>query len=107
VSEPLQGWFIVELMGHRRLAGKVTEQTIAGAGFLRIDVPGQDGNVATQFFLPSSVYSLTPTTEDLARRVADSCRVEPVTEWDLRRPALPPRRAESEADEDTGEVRWR
>lgn len=37
MSEPLRGWFIVELMGHRRLAGYVTEQTIAGAGFLPAD----------------------------------------------------------------------
>lgn len=92
MSEPLQGWFIVELMGHRRLAGWVTEQTIAGAGFLRVDVPGigtDDGKVATQFFAPSSVYAMTPTTEAMARRVALDCRVEPVKEWELRRPALP------------------
>ena len=90
MSAPLEGWFIVELMGHRRLAGYLTEQTIAGAGFLRIDVPGTDGQpAATQFFAPSSVYALTPTTEATARRVAEGSRVEPVKEWELpRRPAL-------------------
>lgn len=93
MSDPLSGWFLVELMGHRRLAGKVTEQTIAGAGFLRIDVPGPDGNVATQFFAPSSVYALTPITEELARRVADASRFEPVTEWDIRK-TLPAHGAE-------------
>jgi hypothetical protein len=92
MSEPLQGWFIVELMGHRRLAGLVTEQTIAGAGFLRIDVPGKaPGEVrATQFYPPASVYALTPVTEELARRVAEGSIVAPVTEWDLPRPSLPP-----------------
>lgn len=91
MSEPLQGWFIVELMGHRRLAGYVTEQTIAGAGFLRIDVPGPGTEaLATQFFAPSSVYALTPTTEAMARRVAEASRVEPVKEWELpQRRALP------------------
>jgi len=91
VSEPLQGWFIVELMGHRRLAGWVTEQTIAGAGFLRIDVPGPGAEpLATQFFAPSSVYALTPTTEAMARRVAEASRVEPVKEWELpQRTGLP------------------
>lgn len=91
MSDPLQGWFIVELMGHRRLAGYVTEQTIAGAGFLRIDVPGEDGKArATQFYPPSSVYAMTPTTEAMAKRVAEASRIEPVTEWELPpRPALP------------------
>jgi hypothetical protein len=32
-------WAIVELFGHNQLAGLVTEQTIAGQSFIRIDVP--------------------------------------------------------------------
>lgn len=41
-----EGWAIVELMGHRRLAGWVSEVEIAGAPMLRLDVPEhrwQDG----------------------------------------------------------------
>lgn len=34
-----ESWAVLELMGHRRLAGFVREVTIAGAGLLRIDVP--------------------------------------------------------------------
>lgn len=85
MSDVQQGWFILELMGHRRLAGYLTEQTIAGAGFLRIDVPGEhEGDpVATQFYPPSSVYCMTPTTEAMARQVARSCRVRPVQQWEL------------------------
>lgn len=92
----MQGWFIVELMGHRRLAGWVTEQTIAGAGFLRVDVPGpQKEPLATQFFAPSSVYAMTPTTEAMARRVALNSSIAPVKAWELpERPSLPPARGE-------------
>lgn len=39
---PFEGWAILELMGHRRLGGYVSEATVAGAGFLRIDVPGDE-----------------------------------------------------------------
>jgi len=90
LSDPVQGWFVIELMGPRRLAGWVTEQTIAGAGFLRVDVPGPGPEfIATQFFQPTSVYALTPTTEAMARRIAEASRVEPVKEWELpQRPAL-------------------
>lgn len=32
-------WAIVDVMGHQRYAGRVTEETLAGAGFIRVDVP--------------------------------------------------------------------
>lgn len=82
-KEQYEGWTILELMGHRRLAGYVREQTVGGAAFIRIDVPGDEGNVATQFYSPSAVYCMTPTTEELARKVAASARPAPVTKWDL------------------------
>lgn len=37
-------WAIVGLPGHRRVVGRVSEQEIAGAGFLRIDVPAPGGS---------------------------------------------------------------
>ncbi|MBI4496833.1 MAG: acetyltransferase [Chloroflexi bacterium] len=74
-------------MGHRRLGGFVTEQQIGGASFLRIDVPGADGEpVATQFYAPAAVYCITPTTEAMARAVAATNRPAPVQRWEL--PAL-------------------
>jgi len=90
VSDPIDGWYILELMGHRRLAGRVTEKTIAGAGFLRIDVPAEEpgASVATQFYPPSAVYCMTPTTEATAREVARGCQPAPVHPWEMR-PALP------------------
>jgi len=80
-------WAIVELMGHRRLAGRVTGVTVAGAPFLRIDVPsssdvGDPQLSATQLYAPAAVYAITPTTEEVVRR----CRVTPtpVQQWELR-----------------------
>lgn len=101
-------WMILELMGHRRLAGLVSEQTFAGAAFVRIDVPQpvDDQNtapwVATQFYSPSAVYCMTPCREELARKIAAGARPAPVTEWDLPRPTLPGRtiHAEDGIDED-------
>lgn len=87
-GESYEGWTILELMGHRRLAGYVREQSVGGAAFIRIDVPGDgDENVATQFYSPSAVYCMTPTTEDLARKVAKGARPAPVTQWDLPQPS--------------------
>lgn len=87
-----QTWAIVEIMGHRRLAGWLTEQQIAGTGFLRLDVPGTDpaaGFEATQLYNPSSIYAITPCTEDTARRAATIGRVAPVQQWELPAPPKP------------------
>lgn len=96
-------WAILELMGHRRLAGLVTEATIGGGAFIRIDVPGKDGTTVTQFYSPSSVYALTPVAEGVARAVAANSQPEPVTRWDMAAPALPAapaRRSEYEDEDD-------
>lgn len=78
-------WSILELLGHRRLAGFVTEQEIAGKGFLRIDIPGNEKKAAmTQFYSPDSVYGLTPTTKELACAAAAASSPEPVQRWELR-----------------------
>ena len=83
------GWSILELMGHRRLGGYVREVELAGAPMLRLDVPVGEATLeeadigATQFYSPSALYCLTPTTEEMARAVAASSQPEPVKRWEL------------------------
>ena len=80
-------WSILELMGHRRLGGYVEETTVAGKGMLRIDVCGttQKKPVFTQFYPPSSIYCLTPTTEEVARAVGEKALPDsqPVHEFEI------------------------
>jgi hypothetical protein len=76
-----EGWAVLELMGHRKVAGQVTPVEIAGAGFLRIDIPCEPP--ATQFYAPASVYCLTPTTEALARELARNLSPAPVALYEL------------------------
>lgn len=80
-----EGWAIVELMGHRRLIGKVSEATIAGTAMLRIDVLTSEGET-TQFYGAGSIYCLTPTDEQTARRAASLSKVAPITVWELPAP---------------------
>lgn len=64
---------LVELFGHQRIAGKVSEQVIAGTGFVRVDVPETAKRAGyTRFFNPSAVYGITPVDEEAARRLAES-----------------------------------
>lgn len=94
---PIQMWAIVELMGHQRMAGQITEVTVAGHGFIRIDVPATSSVPAfTRMVSPSSIYAINPTTEDLARRAAEAFQPRPVQEWELPK-ALPPAMASAPA----------
>lgn len=96
-----EGWAILELMGHRRLAGYVQEVELAGAGVIRVDVPGEDGRpAATQFYAPSALYCLTPTTEEMAKAVADRNRPRPVERWELPAAEPPSEHEEEPFDEE-------
>jgi len=84
MSEPkeFEGWAILELMGHRRIAGMVSEALVAGAPFVRIDVPSVPP--ISQFYSAAAIYCLTPSTEELVRSwVAASSTRGPVERWEL------------------------
>lgn len=99
-TQKYEGWTILEILGHRRLGGFVTEMEIAGHGFLRIDIPDEgDTQQATQFYAPSSVYCLTPTTEAMAKAVALRNKPEPVQRWELPQIEAPLRRATEQTPE--------
>jgi hypothetical protein len=81
-------WCVLELLGHRRLAGRVREVQLAGAGFLRLDVPAANGQPeTTQYIAPGSVYTLHPVTEATAIAAAQAWRPTPVQRWELPPPA--------------------
>lgn len=71
MAEGFAGYAVVEVMGHNRFVGWVTETTLAGAGVLKVevpDVPGDDyraGQAAyTKYIPPASLYAMTPISED-------------------------------------------
>lgn len=85
MSESFEQWAILELMGHVKLAGRVTEEEHFGAKLGRIDIPNGEG-FTTQYFSGGSIYRLTPTTEEIARGVAQRNQPEPVHRWELPAP---------------------
>lgn len=85
-TDPYAGPAIVELMGHRRLAGIVSHAEMYGVAMLRIDVPGPEGTTTTQFYGGGSIYALTPTTTDVVRAVAANNQPAVVHPWELPAP---------------------
>lgn len=85
-NTPFDQWAIVEIMGHQRLAGRVTEQAIGGTNFVRVDVPGVEGSQPfTKLLGTGSIYAITLTDEETARLAAASMRVKPMDEWSARK----------------------
>lgn len=103
VSPPsaFEAWAIVDLFGHQQLAGRVSEQQVAGVMFVRVDVPAVGALPAhSRLFSPKAIYGITPTTEEIARAVAHQKRSDPVTALALPAPA---RGSDQWAAEDDGD----
>lgn len=83
--ENIEIYAIVELFGHQRMAGKVSEQNIAGANMVRIDVPETKTAPAfTRFLNPSAIYAINPVTKEVADGMAEQIQVKPIDMWDAR-----------------------
>lgn len=61
------GWVLLELMGHRQRIGLAREEEIAGGLMLRIDIPTEGEDYATEYYGASSIYALRPVAEEVAR----------------------------------------
>lgn len=76
---------IIELMGHQRIAGLVTEQEIGGQSFIRVDVPAVDGIPAfTKILSSNAIYSITPVDEATCLASVQRDRVRPIVIWGMQ-----------------------
>jgi len=83
-DEKLDCWAVVELMGHNKISGRVKEVSMCGGAMLRVDVPAVGEQKAyTRFFGHASIYSINPTTEEIATGMAGQCSSEPVRRYEL------------------------
>lgn len=100
-QQTFEQWAIVELMGHQKMSGLVTEQNIAGKGFIRVDVYDEAGEsvMLTRFINPDSIYAINPVERSIA--LAMTARTHrPVQEYEVRS-ILPPART-STVEHDVG-----
>ena len=98
-QEKFEAWGLLELFGHQRLAGLLTEQNIGGCHFIRIDVPAvKDVQGYTRFFSNGAIYGMTILTEEVARAMAENMLARPVQAYEMPR-LTPPAAPEYEHDE--------
>lgn len=78
-SEKFDLYAIVELFGHSKIAGRCTEQNIAGTNMLRVDVPEtKEQQPFTRFFGSAAIYAINPVDEQTAKHVAQSLNQRPI-----------------------------
>lgn len=83
-TQKFEQWCMIELFGHNKIAGLVSEAPMAGGNFLRVDVPETKTDAAfTRFLSPGAIYAINPVTELVARTYAEGLRVKPIDAWDI------------------------
>lgn len=99
--EKLELFAIVDLFGHQKIAGKVTEQTVGSATFIRIDVPETKRQPKfTRIVNPTAIYSINPVTEELMTITAEGINCAPIEPWDIRQAHKLMLEAKGEKEED-------
>lgn len=81
LPDPFDQFAILEIIGHRRLGGRVREATIGGIPLIRIDAFRDGAEPVTQYYGPSAIFCLTPATEEAAQ--VASTFVPPVNEYQI------------------------
>lgn len=81
-QQRFEAWGIVDLFGHTRLAGRISEQAIGGETFIRVDVPNGEG-FHTRLFGKGAIYGMSLTDETIAREVAKASSIRPVSSYDV------------------------
>jgi len=76
--ESLKSWALVELFGHQRIVGFLSQQTFGTGVLFRVDVPDslKEGKVLragfTRYFGLAAIYSITPMAEEMVRQLLPS-----------------------------------
>jgi hypothetical protein len=65
-DEALDFWAFVEVMGHSKIAGRLTTRKLGVSVMLQVDVlkPDGTGTAYSKLYSPSALFSITPVNED-------------------------------------------
>jgi hypothetical protein len=66
---------IVELFGHTKIAGYVSEEMVVGVPMLQVAVPGSgDRSPFLRYYGAKTIFSITPVSEETVNRFLDCYR---------------------------------
>ena len=77
-------WGVIDLFGHTRLAGRISEFPFGGDSFVRLEIPEVKAIPAhTRLFGKGAIYSISFTSREIAEAVARRLQAVPITEFDF------------------------
>ena len=84
-NDKFETWGIIELFGHQKMAGLISEQVLGGASMIRIDVPETENQPSFSRLLNvSAIYAINPTDEATAKAMAGRFDKKPIETWDIK-----------------------
>ena len=66
----IEGYYIVQLMGHVKHVGFLTEVEVLGGKLGKVDAIQRDGSIVSHLFGAAAVYQLTPSDEATCKQLA-------------------------------------
>jgi hypothetical protein len=73
--EAIEGWAYLEIMGHSKIAGRISTKKLGVSVMFQIDVPkGETEFSHTEFYSPSAIFSIKPTTEEWCRKYTEAMK---------------------------------
>lgn len=102
-TAPAALWGVLELFGHQRIAGRISEQVFGGANLIRVDVPEvvvtewdydemppvrrqRLVQAHTRSFGAGAIYAVNWCDEDVAIEAAKSIKHEPLKPYQAKEP---------------------
>lgn len=83
-NEPVP--MVVELFGHQKIAGYVSEHNVAGAPFIRVDVPETESTPGfSRMFHPNAIYCFNPCDVETMIAMVDRLEVRPIEPFEIRK----------------------
>lgn len=77
---------VVEMMGHRKIAGAIKQSELAPGALIRVDVFGADGHIErTEHVGSSAIYDITICSEQTAKAAAIAHNPQPSFAYDILR----------------------
>ena len=84
-NKKFEEWAVIELFGHQRICGRVSEQQVGGCAFVRVDVPAiGDKPGFTKLLGNGSIYAITISDEETVLALAAAYRPEPMDKWSIK-----------------------
>ncbi len=86
-KEITEQFAVVEMMGHRKIAGRIMQSELAPGALIRVDVFGANGEIErTEHVGSSAIYDITICSEQTAKAAAIAHNPQPSFAFDILKP---------------------